>query len=429
MPNTSIHIFTRELSPRRADARLISAHARNYRGCRPIEVASAKQYCQGVHEQYFALERTERDHWDQIRWTSTFYGYAAHDDELQQQQHSNTQSGIAAVAAALCMHMKLTSRLLRPHLHHHRTYCYTGNNIHGANEEKKRKMAHNKNDMRYLNHRPWASSDRDLPDIPLYSFLVYVDRGWCVPIRRSRRLAYLDQETKTVPLPGRRREHGRDYPGRVGRDEQGEARRANTTPNEGPHLELERLSFITGSKSDYSIVETTWPTYPFLSIYIYIYTRMLTFVAVSPVPQRGVRPLLVYSIVIVNRFFEAVVVLSKRFRYDITISLSNDTNETFDTISYANVDIRGGTTCCAFHVENGDTNEKTAHPTIYLRSRYRINLWPICFVSGKASECRWPSRRYREGPWRMGEMFPTVAYALVQNLWYRCWSILPRREQ
>ena len=116
---------------------------------------------------------------------------------------------------------------------------------------------------------------------------------------------------------------------------------------------------------------------------------MLTFVAVSPVPQRGVRPLLVYSIVIVNRFFEAVVVLSKRFRYDITISLSNDTNETFDTISYANVDIRGGTTCCAFHVENGHTNEKTAHPMIYLRSRNRINLlWPICFVSGKASECR-----------------------------------------
>ena len=27
-------------------------------------------------------------------------------------------------------------------------------------------------------------------------------------------------------------------PGRVGRDEQGEARRANTTPNGGPHLEL-----------------------------------------------------------------------------------------------------------------------------------------------------------------------------------------------
>ena len=28
--------------------------------------------------------------------------------------------------------------------------------------------------------------------------------------------------------------------GRVGRDEQGEARRANTTPNGGPHLELGR---------------------------------------------------------------------------------------------------------------------------------------------------------------------------------------------
>ena len=34
-------------------------------------------------------------------------------------------------------------------------------------------------------------------------------------------------------------------PGRVGRDEQGEARRANTTPNGGPHLELGRLRLKT----------------------------------------------------------------------------------------------------------------------------------------------------------------------------------------
>ena len=46
------------------------------------------------------------------------------------------------------------------------------------------------------------------------------------------------QETKTKPVAGRRREHGRAAPGRVERDEQGEARRANSTPNGGPHLEL-----------------------------------------------------------------------------------------------------------------------------------------------------------------------------------------------
>ena len=55
-------------------------------------------------------------------------------------------------------------------------------------------------------------------------------------------------------------------PGRVGRDEQGEAHRANTTPNGGPHLELGRLRLETCSKSDFSIAETTWPTY----IYIYL---------------------------------------------------------------------------------------------------------------------------------------------------------------
>ena len=49
-------------------------------------------------------------------------------------------------------------------------------------------------------------------------------------------------------------------PGRVERDEQGEARRANTTPNGGPHLELGRLRLKTWSKSNFSIAETTWPT-------------------------------------------------------------------------------------------------------------------------------------------------------------------------
>ena len=52
---------------------------------------------------------------------------------------------------------------------------------------------------------------------------------------------------------------------RVGRDEQGEVRRANTTPNGGPDLELGRLRPETRSKFDLSIAETTEP------IYLYIY--------------------------------------------------------------------------------------------------------------------------------------------------------------
>ena len=62
----------------------------------------------------------------------------------------------------------------------------------------------------------------------------------------TRGKKYFDEKTKTAPLPGRRREHGRGRPGRVGRDEHGEARRANITPNGGPHFELERLWLKSG---------------------------------------------------------------------------------------------------------------------------------------------------------------------------------------
>ena len=53
-------------------------------------------------------------------------------------------------------------------------------------------------------------------------------------------------------------------PGRVGRGEQGEPRRANRTPNGGPRLELGRLRLKSCSKSDFSIAETTY-------LYIYLY--------------------------------------------------------------------------------------------------------------------------------------------------------------
>ena len=49
--------------------------------------------------------------------------------------------------------------------------------------------------------------------------------------------------------------------------EQGVASRANTTPNGGPHLELGRLRLKTWSKSDFSIAETTWPTYRYIYFY------------------------------------------------------------------------------------------------------------------------------------------------------------------
>ena len=56
------------------------------------------------------------------------------------------------------------------------------------------------------------------------------------------------KERKQHPSQGDDASTGGVAPGRVGREEQGEARRANTTPEGGPHLELERLRLRTWSK-------------------------------------------------------------------------------------------------------------------------------------------------------------------------------------
>ena len=55
-------------------------------------------------------------------------------------------------------------------------------------------------------------------------------------------------------------------PGRVRRGVQGEVRRAKSTPNGGPHLELAPLRANTCTKTDFSIAQTT-PQ----SSYIFIY--------------------------------------------------------------------------------------------------------------------------------------------------------------
>ena len=67
----------------------------------------------------------------------------------------------------------------------------------------------------------------------------------------------LTKKTKQHPLPGDDASTVEAAPGRVGRGEQGETRRANSTPNGGPRLELGRLRLKTWSKSDFSIAQTT----------------------------------------------------------------------------------------------------------------------------------------------------------------------------
>ena len=80
----------------------------------------------------------------------------------------------------------------------------------------------------------------------------------------------LTQKRKQQPSPGDYTSRDAAAPRRVGRDGQGEARRANTIPNGGPHVELGHLRLKTWFKSGFSIAETTWPTY----LYIYLYAEI-----------------------------------------------------------------------------------------------------------------------------------------------------------
>ena len=82
-----------------------------------------------------------------------------------------------------------------------------------------------------------------------------------------RSMYILTKKTKQHPPPGDDASTAEAVSGIVGRDEQGEARQANTTPNGEPHLELGRLRLKTWSKSDFSIAETTRPTH------LYVHAR------------------------------------------------------------------------------------------------------------------------------------------------------------
>ena len=110
----------------------------------------------------------------------------------------------AAAAAALCMHIKLTSRLLRGHLNQHLTYFYTAKQNKG-------------NATRTKKHHPGfeprtSRSERQQPTCYPTLSLVRIDRDWYVSICTNRRLGKFDLETKTAPAAGRRREHGRGRP-------------------------------------------------------------------------------------------------------------------------------------------------------------------------------------------------------------------------
>ena len=107
-----------------------------------------------------------------------------------------------------------------------------------------------------------------------YPTMFLVDRDWYVPVRTNIRLDILTKKQEQNPLPGDDASTVEAAPSRVERNEQGEARRANTIPNGGPRFERGRLRLKTWSKPDFSIAETTWPRY--LHIYLCMKCEMVS---------------------------------------------------------------------------------------------------------------------------------------------------------
>ena len=143
-----------------------------------------------------------------IGQVNVFYCETAHGAYVTQRETPTVTTAhsraAAAAAAALCMHIKLTSRLLRGHLNQHLTYFYTAKQNKG-------------NATRTKKHHPGfeprtSRSERQQPTCYPTLSLVRIDRDWYVSICTNRRLGKFDLETKTAPAAGRRREHGRGRP-------------------------------------------------------------------------------------------------------------------------------------------------------------------------------------------------------------------------
>ena len=63
---------------------------------------------------------------------------------------------------------------------------------------------------------------------------------------------------------------------------------------------------------------------------------------------------------------------------------------------------------------------RTAHVTIDLRSRHRINPRPTPFVSGKANESRWWPRRYQVDPWSRRRDVARGVLRSFSRTWKNC---------
>ena len=93
-----------------------------------------------------------------------------------------------------------------------------------------------------------------------------------IAIRTNTRLHTFTKNRKQNPLLGDDASTAEAAPSRIEGDEQGGARRANTTtPKGGSHLELCMIGCLqlkNWSKSDILIAETTWPTQ---SVHVFVF--------------------------------------------------------------------------------------------------------------------------------------------------------------
>ena len=153
------------------------------------------------------------------------------------------------------MHLKLTCRLLRRHLNHHRTYFYAETKkgkCHTRKKKKKKLSGIKPRTPRSEGRLPTCS-----PSQVFASLHVKTDMDLYVRIDVWEKMTKRRNSTHRRET-GCENGLGRYLQGREGRVS--EARPAISAPRGGPHLDLGRVRLKTWSKSDSSIAGMTWPT-------------------------------------------------------------------------------------------------------------------------------------------------------------------------
>ena len=134
-------------------------------------------------------------------------------------------------------------------------------------------MAHKQKYSRHPGFEPLTvSSQGQRPTRWPTLFHVYLDPDWYVPIPKYVRIGLWDIWTKNENST-RRWKTTRAPPGRVRRGEQSEARRAISTQNGGPHLELLQVVYVSkpGLNLTSRLLRRQGPTYWYLYTCLFLY--------------------------------------------------------------------------------------------------------------------------------------------------------------